>query len=398
MNDAIDKTISFIFLISIGSLLKKNISQKEHLEGVKLLIFNTALPATILLALLHIKIELNLVFLPVLALSFNLMMLGLCRLLLPVLGFGVNTSRSRTMMMLIPSLAPGLSCFPYILEYLGEQPLAWAALADLGNKLFVVVGLYLLAINWYYKRKKTFSWNLSFNLKLFFTSLFKQPTNLVIVIGLVLIFFGLNFDNLPFFIKYSVERTSNMMTPLMLIFIGLVVKFRRHQVTQIASLLFFRAGIGLCFSALLIAVLPLNSVDMKILAVVFPLSSCSFLSYANMYAVNMLKDSPSNAIRQFPVFDLDLALTLLAISLPFSTISILSVCVAKNFFTSSINLLMVGTCLILIAVIFCIVNRRLKVKHPQPTAQLTIKNTKFTNQAKKDNPLRQNLPVGERKS
>lgn len=376
MNGAIEKTISLIFIILIGSLLKKNISQKEHLEGVKLLIFNTALPATIFLAILQVKIKFSLIFLPLLALTFNLMMLGLSQFLLPMIGFGADSSAARTMMMLLPSLAPGLSCFPYILEYLGEEPLAWGALADLGNKFFVLILLYILAMNWYCSHRTGTSYHLNFNLKVFLLSLLKQPTNLVIVVGLVLISFGLNLDSLPFFLQDIVERMSNMMTPLMLLFIGLVVKFRRRQISQIAALLFFRAGIALCFSALLIAILPLDSVDMKVLAVVFPLSSCSFLAYAHMHSVNTLKELSLNSVRQLPVFNLNLGLTLLALSLPFSTILILSVCVAKTFFTSSIHLLSIGVFLIVTATILCIFNRKLKAKSSQ-YARLRIEKSKF---------------------
>ena len=122
--------------------------------------------------------------------------------------------------------------------------------------------------------------------------------------------------------------------------------------------------------------MPLDSVDMKILAVVFPLSSCSFLAYAHMHSVNMLRERSLNSVRQLPVFDLNLGLTLLALSLPFSTILILSVCVAKTFFTSSIHLLSIGLFLIVTATILCIFNRKLKAKSSQ-YARLRIKKSQF---------------------
>ena len=55
-------------------------------------------------------------------------------------------------MMLLPSLAPGLSCFPFIIVYLGDEYLALAALADVGNKIFVLILLYMLAMHWYHLR------------------------------------------------------------------------------------------------------------------------------------------------------------------------------------------------------------------------------------------------------
>ena len=82
-------------------------------------------------------------------------MLAIASQVLPVVGIEQGSSMQRTLMLLIPSLAPGLSCFPFIIEYLGESTLSWAALADVGNKLFVLVFLYLLAMHWYYQRKKS---------------------------------------------------------------------------------------------------------------------------------------------------------------------------------------------------------------------------------------------------
>ena len=128
----------------------------------------------IFVALLKIDIELHLLYLPVLALGFNLTMLIASRYALPFFGIEKDSAKGRTFMMLIPSLAPGLSCFPYLLEYLGEEMFAWAALADVGNKIFVLIILYIVAMHWYYLKQQNKQLDSKGKLKDLFLALVKE--------------------------------------------------------------------------------------------------------------------------------------------------------------------------------------------------------------------------------
>ena len=74
MGYALQKTISFLLLIGLGVLLKNKITNKEELKGVKAIILNIALPATIFIALLKIQIKPSLLLLPVLALVANFLL------------------------------------------------------------------------------------------------------------------------------------------------------------------------------------------------------------------------------------------------------------------------------------------------------------------------------------
>ena len=151
MDVSLQKTITFILFIGIGLLLKIKFSTKAEVVGIKKIILNLALPATIFIALLGIKVEADLLLLPLLALLLNALLFFVFPLVLPISGIKKNSSNYRTAKMLIPSLAPGLSCFPFVLEYLGDSYLAKAAMADLGNKVFVLMILYVIAMNWHYK-------------------------------------------------------------------------------------------------------------------------------------------------------------------------------------------------------------------------------------------------------
>ena len=91
MDIGIQKTIVFLFFIFIGVLLKVKFKSKEEISGIKKIILNLALPATIFIALLGVKVELHLLILPLLALGLNLLLFFSMPLILPLMGIGKNT-------------------------------------------------------------------------------------------------------------------------------------------------------------------------------------------------------------------------------------------------------------------------------------------------------------------
>lgn len=333
------KTITFLLLIGIGVLLKYKISSKEQLSGVKAIILSVALPATIFIALLKIDISPHLLLLPILALAANFLMFGGAKLFTKLTQSNKSPSNHRTLLLLIPSFAPGLSCFPFLIEYLGEESLALAALADIGNKIFGLIILYLIAMTWYYKMSnKSQEVNTSNKYKSLFISLVKEPINIVIVTGVMMLCLGFNFMSLPTFGQDTIQRLSATMTPLVLLFIGIAVKVGKKDVVSILQILFWRSGFAFLMSAILLMFLPTEiSIMTLLLAIVFPQSSCSFWPFAHMSAVNKLNQGNSNQL-----FDLDLAVNILAFSLPFSTMIILTICSTGSFFANPIVLLIFG--------------------------------------------------------
>lgn len=345
-NPAVQKTLSLLLLIGIGALLRSKLKGPDALGGVKVLILSIALPATIFVALLKIEIEAHLLFLPVLALAFNLIVLVLMGPLLSVLGMENNSAGGRTLKMLIPSLAPGLSCFPFLVEYLGEESLALAALADVGNKIFVLIILYLLAMHWYYQRT-TQREGSGQKLKGLLISLVQEPVNLMIVAAMVLLALGMNISSLPIFLQDTVGRMSGLMTPVILLFIGMAVTFRWAHMRMIFSLLAIRSGFAFLLSALLAFLMPEMAPAMILLAVVFPQSAASFWPYAHMAAVDRMEENPVAG----KTFDTELALTVLACSLPFSTILILAVCSAGTIFANPYTLLLAAALMFVLAIL-----------------------------------------------
>lgn len=330
MNPALQKTLAFALLIVAGYLLQNKLKDKQELSGLKVLILSVILPATIFVALLKVEISASMLLLPLLALVLNGALYFIAREALPRLGFVRGQSEWRTMVLLMPSLAPGLSVFPFILEYLGEGPLAMAALADVGNKIFVLIILYLIAMQWYYRNRARGGADLdtSGKLKDLGLSLLREPVNLVIVAALLMLAFGADLTRLPLFVEDTVGRLAALMTPIVLLFIGMAVRFRRKELSLILRALCFRSALGFALSAGLVTAGGLGGTS-ALLAVVFAQCAVSFWPFAHMAAVESLREEGDKK-----TFDIDLGLNVLAFSLPFSTIVILSVLSCGSWFES----------------------------------------------------------------
>jgi len=345
MSIALQKTLSLLLLIVIGILLQKKLQNEDQKKGLKTIILHIALPAMIFVALLKIEINPDLLILPVLALVFNIVMIFLTRYSLPFFGIKVDTPAMRTLMLLLPSLAPGLTCFPFIVEYLGDDVLAWAALADIGNKLFVLVLAYLLAMSWYYKNQNLKAKSNGQKVKELLIAMVSEPINLVMLVAILLLSFGLNLESMPGFLSTSILMMKDMMTPLVLLFIGIAVIFKWDQLRMITSILTFRAGFTFLLSGLFIWLIPMPSEAAILLAVVFPQSAVSFWPFAHMSAIRKF-EYENEVQKDNPTFDLELGINVLAVSMPFSTLLILGVFTSGSYFTSALHVITIGGLLI----------------------------------------------------
>lgn len=351
MSVALQKTLTLIVFILIGILLKKKIKNKQELHGIKSLILSIALPASIFIALLKIEINQSLILLPFIALLANIIMFFCLKTIIKMLGVNSGTSKFKTLLLMLPSLAPGLSCFPFLTEYLGEQSLAIAALADVGNKVFVLIILYAIAMHWYFKKvHKVNPYIETKNSKLnkLLKSLISEPINMVLVIALIMLCLGMNVDSLPVFMQNTIVRLGMMMTPLVLMFIGIAVKINKKDFFEIFQILLCRSALSFGLSAVSLVLAPEGiSTSLLLVLVVFPQSAVSFWPFAHITAVSKLEEGTELK----PTFDLNLGINLLAISLPFSTALILTICSTGEYFTNPITLVVIGAAFLIIAIL-----------------------------------------------
>lgn len=347
MNYALQKTLELLLIIGLGLLLQKKVA-KDDLKGIKTLILSVALPATIFVALLKIELKGSLLIFPLMALVFNFIMAIATKYLLATSLPKNEGAKKRTLTMLLPSLAPGLSCFPFIIVYLGDEYLALAALADVGNKIFVLILLYMLGMHWYHARAvKDLVATTSSKLKGLFLSMLNEPINLVIIVALVLLGFGLSLSSFPEFLENTIVKMSLIMTPLVLLFIGMAVRIKFREFGFIFSLLMRRAGITFLLSAIFVFLFPALAAPMILFIVVFPQSACSFWPFAHMSAVSTLEEKDE---QKKPTFDINFAVNILACSMPFSTILIISIFSFSDFFVNPVVLTVTG--IIMVAVTY----------------------------------------------
>lgn len=356
MSTAVTKTISLLLLIGIGYLLQKRFKSKDHRDGLKTIILSLALPATIFIALLQIEFDSELMIIPVLSLCFNLVMHFLVMKLPMQSLFGIPAPRYRTLVMLIPSLAPGLSCFPFIVEFSGQGPLAMAALADVGNKIFVLIISYTIAMRWFYQVNQQVQVSKKSKIKDLLLSIVNEPVNIAILVAIGMLSFGLTFASFPQALGLTIDRLSIIMTPLILLFIGVSIRLTWDQVKTIFSFLFFRSGIAFLISALVLYFFPVTDLATALLIVVFPQSACSFWPFAHMEAVGQMEKKLGTTMEK--TFDHEFAMNVLACSMPFSVTLILLVYTTGGLFATPASAGVTALVFIAVAVAMVLVGYR----------------------------------------
>ena len=342
MSEGLVRTFSFLVLIVVGLLLKSKIPADQR-SGVKQIILSLALPAVIFVSLHKVEFSLGLVLFPVLALLFNLILFSISGWLAKLAHID-GSQTSRTARILLPSLAPGLSCFPFILEYLGEDSLANAAFADIGNKIFVLILLYIVAMRWYYQLHKIQEKSQRGRVKKFALIMAKEPVNLASMAALILVGLGIDYSVFPEFLQLGIDKLGLIMTPLVMIFIGLSVKLTWNHAKQILTMLMWRSAFSFLLSGTAILIFNISDPALLMLIVLFPQSSCSFWPYLHIESVTVLE---SNMIDKKKTFDPTFALNILAVSLPFSTVIILSLATFKEQVADSRTIFSLGGVIVL---------------------------------------------------
>jgi len=141
------------------------------------------------------------------------------------------------------------------------------------------------------------------------------------------------------------SRLSLIMTPLVLFFIGLAVKLNKESMWPIFNVLLVRAGVTMLISTALIMLMGPSDTNTILLAIVFPLSSCSFWPFAHLAAFSKREKGTART------FDTEYAILVLALSLPISTVLILGILSSGTFFaqpmvSASAGLLLIGVALV----------------------------------------------------
>lgn len=337
-DSVVQKAIALILLIVVGYLLKPKFNTAASVGAIRTFILNAALPATIFLSTIEINTNLDLVLLPSFALAVNIYLMVIGFSLASLLIANTDKPKRRALILLFPSLAPGLTVYPFVEQFLGSQGLAWAALADMGNKVFVLIGLYALAIIWYQKTAQSSDANLKPQWQQIGMFLLSEPVNIAIVAGIALAAYQVDSTVLPLALVDTIQKLALCATPLILFYVGISLKLESLQLGTILMVLLVRAGVGFLLSAVTIALLhPANEIVMLMIAL--PQASCSLWALLHATRINQQDGGDSQQL----FFDTEFATSLLAMSFPFSIFVLLMVFSSGNFFQSPIHLGMVGS-------------------------------------------------------
>ena len=357
------KIAVFFLLIILGISLKNKFGDKPEKLGIKKFILNISLPATILISFISFKIELDFLYLPLAGIALNFFLFLLSPSILKITRIKKASKKGKTLMMLLSSFAPGISCFPIIEEFLGSEYLIRASLIDFGNKLFVLVFLLILSYRLHYltqgiKYKKN-----NISTKNILKSIFTEPINLVLIFSTIILSLGFTIDEIPNIFVDLLNRMKDTLTPLVLIFIGLSIIFSKEALKDIIPLLFIRAGVCLFFTICAINIFGLSNGEDTIFYLALSLSSVSFWPFAHMTLINEVEKKAKIKNR---TFDIGYGLNFLAYSLPFSTILILLLVSQRNTTLDFSFVLLLSVIMILIGFVLLLINSRIDfLKKPQ---------------------------------
>ena len=102
MESPIEKSLSFLIFIVIGLLLQSKFKNSAEVKWLKEIILTLALPATIFIALLKIKIDVAWLTLPFLALALNIVLFAATPVVVRLLGIEKSSPKAKTIQLLFP--------------------------------------------------------------------------------------------------------------------------------------------------------------------------------------------------------------------------------------------------------------------------------------------------------
>ena len=345
MSPVLSKITTFFLLIVLGILLKGKFNGKAEKGALKTYILNVALPATIFISLISINIDTQYFYFPLLAILFNGLIFLASPLILRVAKIHKNPQKNRTLLLLLPSFAPGLSCFPIINEFLGSEALAKASLFDFGNKIFVLLFLFIFAFRLHHLTQKKQKIESEKPYVTILKSLFLEPINILIFVAVMILATGNNINTIPPIFVDLISKIKGTLTPLVLIFIGLSVVFNRKVIVEIIPTLFLRAGLCLLIVTVMLQIFAVTIPNDILFFMILSLSSVSFWPFAHMSLIDKIEQKAKVKER---TFDIAFGLNYLAYSLPFSTLLILGLLVKGAYFINFSNLYYVSVALLLI--------------------------------------------------
>ena len=240
-----------IIIVGIGYLVKKlNLLKEKDGDSIARIIFNVTLPAVILKFTTTIQFDLTLILLPIIGITYGLVMAVLASLL-----FRNNPSQIKgAMIMTSIGFSVANFFFPLVEGIWGQTGMQYVALFDAGNAITIFVTCYTMATIYSPKKQEIAAKiNGKFILKRLFTSIPLLSYIVAIIINLSGIL-------IPSFFSELIDILARANTALALLLLGVFLhfKFKKEEWISIIKVLILRYGMGLIAGLTLFFLLPPN--------------------------------------------------------------------------------------------------------------------------------------------
>ncbi len=300
--------IASAFCIVVGIALRRLPHPPAAHDLIRDVILKVALPASVLTALLSVRVTAEWSLLPLLMIAWSLTLLAGLTLVSRLRSGGSTPAQARTMAVVLPSNASGLAIFPFVDLALGREGLAQAAAGHVGCIAFYIVGAPLIALALSRRGSTpTAGPNL---VAAGLQRLLLEPVALSALLATILVWLNVELTDLPPASQRLLDMLAGMLAPLVLIYVGMTFTAARARLAVILQLLSLRMALSLIFAAAALTVVPLGAI-LPIIVVVLSMGPPALYTVALVSSVGA-----GHAGRSARPFDPAFAGQIYAVALP----------------------------------------------------------------------------------
>mmetsp|Transcript_46036 Transcript_46036/g.81682 ORF Transcript_46036/g.81682 Transcript_46036/m.81682 type:complete len:424 (-) Transcript_46036:121-1392(-) len=300
----VERALTLLFIIAIGKVLQARFPQKEPMAVQKLLL-QFLLPATLFQGLSKQKIEAShMIYFA--GGAFLVLVRLLTGTLVSYAVFGQSchlehTKLRRTALFSISSLAPALSVFPFVSEFVGAEYVGLGAMVDIPMKVYILILMPIIFRKLGEKTAMSSKDNQEGNVLGALALLLKDPMTLSVIFGIIwAVVTGGGGTECLGFAGQAIDALARGQTPCLFLLIGLNLTFASASPLFCVVLLLASQGVLLIMVWLLLLVM--NPGDTYALFIIL------FAQGAPMFAVSgiMAAAVDSGFENYTPTFVLDI--------------------------------------------------------------------------------------------
>merc|ERR1740129_1980537 len=327
-SEGVQKALSFFVIGAIGTYLRpeySGIMKPQFIQGVQ-----TLVPALIFKSLASVTMSTQVLAYPAFGAALVLFQYAMAWVMSTVV-YGRSAKLGvmrRSTAQVIWSMAPALSSFAFIKEFVGSAAVGTAALIDLPNKFFVLIVFPLLLKAWApaggsSTEEKSSSASAGGLLKAL-----TEPFNVAILGGLAMAATGTKIAKLgP--AGMAVSMLAEAVTPVLFLLLGLKLNIKGSTPALCATLLLLRHGsIALAMSALFTIAGPAIAPGAALALVVMSQSAVSVVG------AGQLNKAVAAGV---PGYTTEVGFDLLGYSFPFTTILTATACILGDVYIKNLH-------------------------------------------------------------